>query len=89
MEKVYCSACLKPCEVVLRDDSFDHAFGTKKVLTPAPACHPYDDLLSRDEWAREVQFQWDIRRASRAYYNEKPLTVKDVLSQVEKVMRAA
>lgn len=63
--KHYCSACLKRCEVVLRDDSFDHAFGTHKVFTEAPACHPEDDLLTREEWEKEVQFQWNVRRESR------------------------
>ena len=65
MEKNYCSACLKRCAVVMRDDSFDHEFGTQKVLTPAPACHPDDDLLTREEWGKEVQFQWNVRRESR------------------------
>lgn len=65
MKDHYCSACYKPCDVVMRDDSFDHAYGTHKVLTPAPACHPDDDLLTREEWADEVSFRWRVRQAKR------------------------
>lgn len=72
--RTYCSYCLKPCKVVLRNDSFDHAFGTQKVVTEHPDCHPDDDVLTREEWAKEVQFQWDMRKAAREHYKEKPLT---------------
>lgn len=63
MKAHYCSACYKPCKIVLRDDSFGHAFGTERVFTPAPACHPDDDLLTREEWADEVGFRWRVRKA--------------------------
>lgn len=72
--KRYCSYCLKPCKVILRDDSFDHAFGTQKVVTEHPACHPDDDVLTREEWAKEVQQNWRFRCAAREHYKEKPPT---------------
>lgn len=57
--ETYCSACLKRCETVLRDDSFDHLFGRQTVLVEAPACHPMDDVITRD---MAVRMRWNHRR---------------------------
>ena len=91
--KHYCSVCMKPCEVVLRNDSFDHEFGTEKVLTEAPACHPEDDLLTREEWAKEVQENWRFRCAAREHYQRKPLSdgqMNQIFTEIlRKYVRAA
>jgi len=60
--ETYCSACLKRCGVAYRDDSFDHGFGTERIIVEAPDCHPEDDLISRKE---AVTARWHAREMRR------------------------
>lgn len=87
--KRYCSICLKPCETYDHYEKIDDEFGVQ-VHGPflySKCCQ--EEALTREEWAREVQENWNFRRAAREHYNEKPLTITDVLSDLQKIMRAA
>jgi len=58
MKNQYCSDCLKPCRIGLRDDSFSHEFGIMEVFWQVSACCG-ETVVTRRE---AVQEKWERRQ---------------------------
>lgn len=66
MKGYYCSICMKPTETYDHYERIDDEFGTQ-VHGPfiySKCCQ--DEAWTREEWAKEVQLLWNIRRESRS-----------------------